>query len=204
MLHEQSVRLPYIASVERVDSEDLRPAKQTTSVMTVYRRKDELRSLLFGGPLHKREQSDIVSLGRDLDACLRGIIVLLEEEVGDTEALGQAKLEWERVVELPADSAGIACKRAALLFALHQEPAVREEFAATDRWLVRDLRDRILPMTIPKFVAGMAQNPESLVLMVATLSELWPGEPLGMPTHIEKAVGTADDRGHRESGGAAS
>ena len=172
--------------------------------MTVYRRKDELRSLLFGGPLHKREQFDIDSLGMDLDACLRGIMVLLEEEVGDTEALGQAKLEWERVIELPADSAGIACKRAALLFALHQEAAVREEFAATDRWLVRDLRDRILPMTIPKFVAGMAQNPESLVLMVATLSELWPGEAMGMPTYVKESVGTADDGRDGEGGGAAS
>ena len=172
--------------------------------MTVYRRKDELRSLLFGGPLHKRERSDIDSLGMDLDACLRGVMLLLEEEVGDTGALGQARLEWDRVIDLPADSAGIACKRAALLFALHHEAAVREEFASSDLWLVRDLRDRILPMTIPKFVAGMAQCPDSLVLMVATLSELWPGEPMGMPTHLEKPIGTADDGGNGEGGGAAS
>jgi len=170
--------------------------------MTVFRRKDELRCLLFGDALNKREAHDIEALGEDLDACLRGIMVLLEEEIGSCDALDQAKLEWGRVVRMPPDHAGIACKRAALLFALHREPAVRDEFVHTDRWLVRDLRDRVLPMAIPKFVAGMAQNPEALVMLVGTLCQLWPGEPMGMETHMEEAVRAADDGGDGEGGGA--
>tara|TARA_B110001452_G_scaffold164412_2_gene137145 strand:+ start:4661 stop:5164 length:504 start_codon:yes stop_codon:yes gene_type:complete len=166
--------------------------------MTVYRRKDELRTLLFGDALNKREMRGIEELGADLDACLRGVMVLVEEEVGDCDALHQAKLEWGRVVDMEPDHAGIACKRAALLFALHREVAVRDEFVHTDRWLVRDLRDRVLPMTIPKFVAGMGQNPEALVMLVGTLCQLWPGEPMGIETHMHEAVGAADDGGDRE------
>ena len=166
--------------------------------MTVFRRKDELRSLLFGGALNKREALDIEALAEDLNACLRGVMVLVEDEVGDCDALHQAKLEWSRVVAMEADYAGIACKRAALLFALHREAAVRDEFAHTDRWLVRDLRDRVLPMTIPKFVAGMGQNPEALVMLVGTLCQLWPGEPMGVETHMHEAVGAADDGGDGE------
>ena len=170
--------------------------------MTVFRRKDELRSLLFGGALNKRETLDIEELAEDLNACLRGVMVLVEEEVGDCDALQQSKLEWGRIVRMGADYAGIACKRAALLFALHREAAVREEFARTDRWLVRDLEDRVLPMAIPKFVAGMGQNPEALVMLVGTLCQLWPGEPMGMDTHMHEAVGATDDGSDGEGGGA--
>jgi hypothetical protein len=51
--------------------------------MTVYRRKDELQTLLFGDALNKREMRDIEELGADLDACLRGVMLLVEDEVVD-------------------------------------------------------------------------------------------------------------------------
>lgn len=198
--------MAHVARVQAVDADDLRTrASERACVrwMTVYRRKDELRTLLFGDALNKREACcGIEALGADLDACLRGVMLLLEDEVGDCDAMQQAKLEWNRVVRMEPDYAGIACKRAALLFALHREVSVRDAFVQTDRWLVRDLRDRVLPMTIPKFVAGMGQNPEALVMLVCTLCQLWPGEPMGVETHMHEAVGAADDGGDGESGGA--
>ena len=124
-------------------------------------------------------------------------MLLLEDEVGDCNALEQAKLEWNRVVEMEADYDGVACKRAALLFALHHESAVRIEFAHTDRGLVCDLQHRVLPMTIPKFVAGMGQNPVALLVLVGTMCELWPGESMGL-AHVHEPVGSAHDGGDGE------
>ena len=166
--------------------------------MTVVRRKDELRGLLFGSAVTEHDDEDQRTLALELDACLRGVMLLVEEQIGRCDALEQAKLEWGRVVSMEASYAGIAAKRAALLFALHREDAVRREFAETDAELIRDLEERVLPLTIPSFVAGMGQNPEALVVLVATLCELWPGEPMGMETHMHEAVGAADDGGDGE------
>ena len=144
------------------------------------RPKDELRGLLFGQPLLARERLQPEALANDLNACLRGAMLILAEDVGECDALDQARLEWNRIVDMDPTVEGIAAKRAALLFALHREPGVRESFAGSDPELVSDLQDRVLPMAIPSFVAGMAQNPDALVALVCTLCELWPGEPLGM------------------------
>lgn len=173
--------------------------------MTVVERKDELRALLFGGPLSRRENEleERESLRADLDACLRGVMLLVADEVGECDALEQARLEWMRIVSMDADYAGIACKRAALLFALHREPSVRAGFADSDPELVADLRDRVLPMTIPSFVAGMGQSPEALLVLVQTLCELWPGEAMGMETHMHEPVCALHDRGDGEGGRAA-
>ena len=190
----------HVPRVQRLHAEHLHHAARTR--MVVVGRKDELRALLFGGPLSRRENEleGRESLRADLDACLRGVMVLLAEEVGECDALGQARLEWMRIVSMEADYAGIACKRAALLFALHREPAVRAEFADSDPELIADLRDRVLPMTIPSFVAGMGQAPEALVVLVQTLCELWPGEAMGMETHMHEPVCALDDRGDGEGG----
>lgn len=170
-------------------------------------RRDHLRALLFGDPLMARERLYPDALAEDLNACLRGVMVILAEEVGECDALDQARLEWSRIISLGADYAGLAAKRAALLFALHREEAVRECFVQSDRELLRDLRDRVLPMTIPSFVAGMGQSPDALVALVTLLVELWPDEAMGMEgpedAHVHEAVGAADDGGDREGGGAA-
>ena len=144
------------------------------------RHKDELRGLLFGKPLLARERLEPAALANDLNACLRGAMLMLAEDVGPCDALDQARLEWNRIVDLEPTVEGIAAKRAALLFALHKEVGVRESFAGSDPELVADLETRVLPMTIPSFVAGMGQNPDALVALVCTLCELWPGEPMGM------------------------
>ena len=150
------------------------------------RPKDELRGLLFGRPLLARERLQPAALANDLNACLRGAMLLLAEDVGECDALDQARLEWSRIIDLPPTGPGIAAKRAALLFALHKEPGVRESFAGSDPELVADLEKRVLPMAIPSFVAGMGQNPDALVALVCTLCELWPGEPMGMDLDEER------------------
>jgi len=178
VLDEQPVRVAHVARVQRLDAQYLRTFRKRLGMIT--KAKDELRGLLFGNPLLARERLHPDALSADLDACLRGAILMLAEDVGECTALDQARLEWSRIVALPADGPGIAAKRAALLFALHKEPSLRESFAGSDPELVADLEHRVLPMSIPSFVAGMGQCPDSLVALVCTLCELWPGEPMGM------------------------
>ena len=102
-----------------------------------------LRALLFGAPLRARKADAAdAALADDLNGCLDAAIGVLAAEVGECDALSQARLEWSRVVALPPDARGIAGKRAALLYALHKEPALRARFArAEDAPLVADLAD---------------------------------------------------------------
>ena len=192
-----------------------------------------LRALLFGASLSARKGAADdgaharAALADDLNGCLDEAIGVLAAEVGECDALAQATLEWSRVVALPPSARGIAGKCAALLYALYKEPALRARFArAEDATLVADLADRVLPLTIPSFLIGMAQKPDALVALVTTLYELWPGERLGIglgPTpvageaeeggegeredgaaaHVQEAVGRLDDRGDRECRSAA-
>ena len=148
---------------------------------------NELRTLLFGSPLSNRTDADPEELAATLDECLRAVMVLLEERVGLSEALEQTNMEFRRLMRTPVTAGGIAARRAALLFALHQEEAIRAHFARTDPELVKDLAERVLPMTIPSFVAGMAQAPDALVVLVTLLVELWPGEPMGRGLNQEEA-----------------
>lgn len=137
-----------------------------------------LRTLLFGAPLEPRVEGDVRALVEELNACLRGILVLLEAEVGPCPPLDQAKLEWGRLIDMEANFQGVAARRAALIFALHTLEAVRRHFAADEPELVADLEQRVLPMTVPAFLAGMAQKPEALVMLTSTLAEMWPGEAI--------------------------
>lgn len=54
-----------------------------------------------------------------------------------------------------------------------QWPPVRDYFAETEPLLVADLENRVLPSTIPSFINGMAQKPESLVVLVSMLATAW-------------------------------
>ena len=38
-----------------------------------------------------------------------------------------------------------------------------------------------VPLVVPPFVAGMAQNPDALVIAALSLLESFPGESLGLP-----------------------
>ena len=163
MLDEQLVSLTNVLGVERFDAQDLRMRTQKLSTM------------LFGEPLnHRCGWSSITETGQALDCVLRGAIDLLGRETGeDTPAFKQAKREWERVLASEYDFAGIAARRAALLFALHTLSPVRQHFATDEPVLVADLERRVLPTTIPSFINGMAQKPDSLVVLVSMLCTVW-------------------------------
>ena len=135
-----------------------------------------LSTLLFGAPLSDRgeAQGAVDRAGEALDRVLRGAINLLGRETGEeTLAFQQASREWERVLASDYDFAGIAARRAALLFAMHTLAPVRNHFAADEPLLVADLEKRVLPTAIPSFINGMAQKPDSLVVLVSMLSTVW-------------------------------
>ena len=137
--------------------------------------EQKLSALLFGEPLTRRCGWDsIEETGQALDCVLRGAINLLGRETGaDTPAFKQAKREWDRVLASDYDFAGIAARRAALLFALHTLAPVRDHYASDEPLLVADLEKRVLPTAIPSFINGMAQKPESLVVLVSMLCSAW-------------------------------
>jgi hypothetical protein len=188
VLYQESVGLPHVARVQRVDAQHLRTYARD--------RMTTLRALLFGAPLAPRVEGGVEVLVEDLNACLRGVLVLLETEVGPCAPLNQAKLEWGRLIEMDADFCGVAARRAALIFALHTLEAVRVHFAADEPELVADLEQRVLPMVVPAFLAGMAQKPEALVLLTATLAELWPGEKI-QASVCEREEGVGEDESAR-------
>ena len=138
-------------------------------------KEHKLSALLFGEPLTRRCGWDsIEETGQALDCVLRGAIDLLGRETGaDTPAFKQAKREWDRVLASEYDFAGIAARRAALLFALHTLAPVRDHFATEEPLLVTDLEKRVLPTAIPSFINGMAQKPDSLVVLVSMLCTAW-------------------------------
>ena len=133
-----------------------------------------LSTLLFGQPLSERGDGDVAKLGQALDRVLHGVLNLLGRETGEeTEAFRQAQMEWHRVLASEHDYAGIAARRAALLFALHTLPPVRRHYAQAEPELVADLERRVLPATVPSFLSGMAQRPEGLVVLCSALSSMW-------------------------------
>ena len=132
-----------------------------------------LSALLFGEPLTTRSGQSVEALGSELDRALRGVIALLGREAGPSAAHDQAALEWGRIVQSPRDYPGIAARRAALLFALHTLPPVRRHYAQAEPELVADLERRVLPTAIPSFINGMAQKPDSLVVLVSMLCTAW-------------------------------
>lgn len=137
-----------------------------------------LRTLLFGEPLNTRKGKSLSALGDELDRALRGVVTLLGREVGPSAACDQAALEWRRIIASEHDYQGIAARRAALLFALHTLPPVRDHFAEDEPDLVADLERRVLPAVVPAFLAGMAQRPEGLVATTSMLCHVW-REPFG-------------------------
>jgi hypothetical protein len=191
------VRLAHVLGVHRVHAQDLRTRTRTHS------RMQPLSTLLFGQPLSQRGEdnaAEVAALGRSLDRVLRGAIDLLGRETGEgTEAFAQAKMEWENVLASEHDYAGIAARRAALLFALHTLPPVRRHYAQAEPELVNDLERRVLPAVVPAFLAGMAQRPEALVVLTSTLSSMW-REPMGEEGAVPGAPPRQGKQGGPEQG----
>lgn len=132
-----------------------------------------LEALLFGEGISGRGLGSAEALASALDACLRGVAALLRREKPQSDALWQATIEWDQIVQMPASYEGIVAKRAALLFALYTLEEVGAHFARTEPELVRDLNGRVLPMLVPRFVAEMCQNPQFLVACACVLHTMW-------------------------------
>lgn len=165
MVDEKVVGLAHVLGVQRLHTQHLRVHMETP----------KLSAVLFGEPLtHRCGWSSITETGQALDCVLRGAMDLLGRETGtDTAAFKQAEREWERVLASDYDFSGIAARRAALLFALHTLAPVRDHYAKDEPLLVADLEKRVLPTAIPSFLNGMAQKPDSLVVLVSMLCTVW-------------------------------
>ncbi len=135
-----------------------------------------LRDLLFGRPLSTRGERDreLHAVGAELDRALRGVhnAVLTGLSANDS-AVAQARLEWLRVVDMEATYAGVMAKRGALLYAGWVSPGVLDYWKGSDAALVASLKDFALPLVMPSFVRGMAQCPDSMVVMVSVLCDMW-------------------------------
>ena len=127
-------------------------------------------------------------VGVELDRILNGVVDLLSRETGPGNSFEQAALEWQRIIKSDYNYAGIAARRAALIFALHTLKPVRTYFAKKEPELLLDLELRVLPVAVPAFINGMAQRPDSLVVMVSTLTSMWK-EDMGNGAHMSEPVG---------------
>lgn len=139
-----------------------------------------LRDMLLGPPLGEERPS----VSAALDGHLLGLLELLPRVYGDGEACRQAVLEMGAVVDMDGSKREcVACKRAALLYALHTEAAVRDHWkdshADGSAALAHDLATRVLPFVVPRFVRHSCQAPEAFVLLTLVLAEMWEGERLG-------------------------
>ena len=139
-----------------------------------------LRNMLLGTPLAEERPP----VAPALDSHLLGMLDLLPQTYGDDEACKQAVLEVGAVVDMDgAKRECVACKRAALLYGLHHERALRDHWqdqhADGSAAMAQDLATRVLPFVVPRFVRHGCQSPEAFVLLTLVLTEMWPGEQLG-------------------------
>ena len=160
-----------------------------------------LRGAIVGVPLDDRAWPDPGSAR--LHAHLRGLLDLLPINYGQGPATRQACAELLKVLMLPeGDAPNLACKRAALLFALHAEPEVQAYFA--DEPFARDLHERVLPFLVPRFLKHSCQAPEAFVQACVVLADMWEGETLGnwplgrAAAHDDASVWDLHERGDGE------
>lgn len=154
-------------------------------------RRVGLRPLLMGQSLLERDADPTLTT---LDSHIEALADLLPKVYGDSEPAQQAEMEVRNLVKLSSDRNGVICKRAALLFALlrerepvryfaEQEGALRTPAAAgTDAsspTFAEDMRERVLPFIVPRYIRNSCQAPDAFVTLACVLAELWPGEPLG-------------------------
>lgn len=131
-----------------------------------------LERLIFGEPLSERKSADCVCA--ELDALLFGIADLIEQKMGTSEAVGQAASEWRDITRLPHDYFGVACRRGALLFALHEEQDVRVHFMGSgEEEFVRKMCEGVLPLLVPAYTNAFMQTPDRLVVATSVVWSMW-------------------------------
>jgi hypothetical protein len=142
-------------------------------------RSGYLHDALFGSRIASRSECDGATAR--LDCILKGLMDVLRRELGDSEATDQAILEMGRVTALSTkDHMSVQAKRAAVLYALWQEPDVQEHFRRHgEAALVDDLCTRVLPLVMPRFVANQCQTPDAAVVTTAVLHSMWAEGDIG-------------------------
>lgn len=158
-------------------------------------RRIGLRPLLMGQSLLERDADPTLTT---LDSHIEALADLLPKVYGNSEPARQAEMEVRKLVQLSPDRDGVVCKRAALLFALlrekepvryfaEQEGALRTPAAAgtssatvaSPPTFAEDMRERVLPFIVPRYIRNSCQAPDAFVTLACVLAELWPGEQLG-------------------------
>ena len=144
--------------------------------------KNTLRRLLFGAPFSERVDGVDPSIGQ-LDCLLGDLLELLRAEHGtQCRAFGQAEREITDAASSPSDvDRRVAAKRGILLFAIWRDPAIARRFEISDATLLAQLRERVLPVIGPGYLANLGQRPDSFVYLCAVLTTLWDGMDLKMP-----------------------
>jgi hypothetical protein len=143
-----------------------------------------LRPLLLGPPLSEREADHTL---KGLDSHVGGLCPLVNQVYGDSPAAKQAAAELNEIATLPVGKDEVACKRAAVLFALSKEPEMLRHFSAQERAIhsgdelsfSEDMVQRVLPFVTPRFLRHSCQSPDAYVTACVVLSEMWRGERLG-------------------------
>lgn len=140
-----------------------------------------LRHLLLGAPVVERASSSgsSQSVSEELDAHLRAMMELLPRVYGDTDACKQAIFEIQTIVSMDS----LLCKRAIFLYGLGTEQEMCDYWASRETdgsaALALDLKRRVLPFIIPRYVKHNCQRPDAFVSAAVLLSEMWPNEKLG-------------------------
>ena len=140
--------------------------------------------MLLGPPLSDRETDHTL---KGLDSHVGGVCPLVDKVYGTSAAAKQAVAELAQIAALPPGTDEAACKRAALLFALHKEDELKRYFsgqeravhAGDDRSFAEDMAQRVLPFVVPRFLRHSCQTPDTFVMLCLVLSEMWRGEQLG-------------------------
>jgi hypothetical protein len=139
-------------------------------------RPEMLRELLLGAPLLTGRARDASRAGATLDRTLEELALLMESAYGDAPTRCFATRCVREVARADHGPRAVACKRALLLFALHEEPELQAYFNTP---FAKDLCQRVLPFVVPRFLQTQCQFPHEFVQLCMMLSEMWQGEPLG-------------------------
>lgn len=143
--------------------------------------RDALRRMLFGSPLSTRRDHacELKVAGGELNRALRGVQRAMLNDVNESRVSAlQTQLEWERIVDMDDSYASIMAKRGALMYAGWTVPGVLAHWRGSDPTLVRTLEEFALPLVMPSFVRGMAQCPDSLIVLLDVLCDMWGGEEM--------------------------
>ena len=112
----------------------------------------------MGAPRGDTEEE--YGIERELNMHLRALAELLPCEYSDSDACKQAVLE----IECVASDGSATCKRALMLYSLATESAICDYWLGRDAdsaALAQELRSRVLPLTVPRFLKTSAQRPVS-------------------------------------------